>query len=61
MPEEIPALRQRPLGFGHIPKERRELSTWQHVEATLLACAAGDDAVNISVALRIVLQAERVP
>jgi len=21
--------------LGHIPKEQRELSTWQHVEATL--------------------------
>jgi hypothetical protein len=46
--------------LGHIPKERRQLSTWQHVEATLRACAAGDYPVNISVALQIVLQAERV-
>jgi hypothetical protein len=28
--------------LGHIPSERRELSTWQHVEATLQACAAGE-------------------
>jgi hypothetical protein len=47
--------------IGHIPKERRQLYTWQHVEATLQACAAGDDPVNVSVALQIVLQAERVP
>jgi hypothetical protein len=47
--------------LGHIPKERRELSTWRHVEATLQACAAGEDTVNISVALQIVLQAEHVP
>jgi hypothetical protein len=47
--------------IGYIPKERRELSTWQHVEATLQARAAGDDPVNISVALQIVLQGERVP
>jgi hypothetical protein len=47
--------------LGHIPRERRELSTWQHVEKTLQECAAGDDPVNISVALQIVLQAERVP
>jgi hypothetical protein len=47
--------------LGHIPKERRQLSTCQHVEATLQACAAGDDPVNISVALQIVLQGERVP
>jgi hypothetical protein len=47
--------------LGHIPKERRELSTWQHVEKTLQECAAGEDPVNISVALQIVLQAEHVP
>jgi hypothetical protein len=47
--------------LGHIPKERRQLSTWQHVEATLQACAAGDDTENISVALQIVLQGERAP
>jgi len=47
--------------IGHIPKDRRALSSWQHVEATLQACAAGDDPENISVALQIVLQAERVP
>jgi hypothetical protein len=27
--------------LGHVPKERRGLSTWQHVEATLHACADG--------------------
>jgi hypothetical protein len=47
--------------LGHIPKERRQLSTWQHVEATLQARVAADDSVNISVALQIVLQGERVP
>jgi hypothetical protein len=47
--------------IGHIPKERRQLSTWQHVETTLQASAAGEDPVNVSVALRLVLQAERVP
>jgi hypothetical protein len=47
--------------LGQIPKERRQLSTWQHVEQTLQECAAGDDTENISVALQIVLQAERVP
>jgi hypothetical protein len=39
--------------IGHIPKERRQLSTWQHVEPTLQACAAGEDPENISVALQI--------
>jgi hypothetical protein len=47
--------------LGHIPKDRRELSKWQHVEKTLLECAAGDDPENISVALQIVLRGERVP
>jgi hypothetical protein len=47
--------------LSHIPKERRQLSTWQHVEKTLQGCVAGDDAANISVALQLVLQAERVP
>jgi hypothetical protein len=47
--------------LSHIPKERRQLSTWQHVEKTLRECAAGEDPVNISVALQIVLQGERVP
>jgi hypothetical protein len=47
--------------LGHIPTERRQLSTWQHVETTLQACAARDEAENISVALQIVLQGERVP
>jgi hypothetical protein len=47
--------------IGHIPKVRRQLSKWQHIEATLQACAHGDDPVNISVALQIVLQGERVP
>lgn len=42
-------------------KERRELSMWQHVEKTLREGAAGDDPVNISVTLQIVLQAERAP
>jgi len=46
--------------LGHIPKERRQLSTWQHVEKTLQECAAGDDPVNISVALQIVLRGERL-
>jgi len=47
--------------LGHIPKEARQASTWQYVEATLQACASGDDTANVSVALRLVLQAERVP
>jgi hypothetical protein len=46
----------------HIPKEQRKLSTWQHIERTLQACAAGeDDPANINVALQLVLQVEGVP
>jgi hypothetical protein len=40
---------------------RSQLSTWQHIEATLQTCAAGDNTENISVALQIVLQGEQVP
>jgi hypothetical protein len=47
--------------LGHIPKERRELSTLRHVEATLQACAAGEEPLNTSIALQLVLQCERVP
>jgi hypothetical protein len=45
----------------HIPRERRGLSTWQHVEKTLQARVRGADPANISVALQIVLQADGVP
>jgi len=37
--------------ISHIPKERRALPSWQHVETTLEACAAGGNTLNISVAL----------
>jgi hypothetical protein len=48
--------------LGHIPKERRHLSTWQHVEKTLQVCAVGeDDPASIGVALQLVLQAECMP
>ena len=41
--------------LGHIPKEGRELSTWQHVEARLR------EGELPSVTLQIVLQMERMP
>jgi hypothetical protein len=44
----------------HVPKERRQLSTWQHVEAELAKAAAGADATQLSVALRMVLRLENV-
>jgi len=43
-----------------LPKDRRQLSTWQHVAAELDKAAAGADPVNVAVALRIVLMLERV-
>jgi len=47
--------------LGHIPKERRQLSTWQHVETHLAAAAKGGDVSDASVALMMVLQIEGVP
>jgi hypothetical protein len=44
----------------HVPKDRRELSTWQHVAAELDKAAAGADPVDVSIALRLVLVMERV-
>jgi hypothetical protein len=43
-----------------IPKERRQFDTWQHVEAELKKAAAGGDATQVSVALRMVLMLENV-
>jgi hypothetical protein len=43
--------------LGHIPKEQRQLLTWQHVEATLRE----GKPPNVPVALQLVLQMERVP
>jgi len=47
--------------LGHIPKERRQLSTWRHVENELSAAVNGGDPRDISVSLMLVLQIERVP
>ena len=44
----------------HIPADRRKLSTWQHVAAELDKAAAGADAADVAVALRLVLMLERV-
>jgi len=43
--------------LDHIPKERREISTWQNVEKHLAAV----DVANVSVAIQLALQLERVP
>jgi hypothetical protein len=45
----------------HLPKDRRALSTWQHVAAELDKAAAGADPADVSIALRLVLMLELVP
>jgi hypothetical protein len=44
----------------HVPADRRELPTWRHVAAVLDDAANGGDVQDASVALRMVLQIERV-
>jgi hypothetical protein len=46
--------------LGHLPKETRAKSTWQHVAAELNAAAAGADTIGVSIALRLVLMLENV-
>jgi len=46
--------------IGHLPKETRAKSTWQHVEAELKKAAAGGDVAQVYVALQMVLQPEHV-
>jgi hypothetical protein len=43
----------------HLPAYFRDKTTWQHVAAELDKAAAGGDAVDVSVALRIALSLER--
>lgn len=44
----------------HIPKQRRQFSTWQHVEAELEKAAADVDTAQLSIALRMMFQLESV-
>ncbi len=46
--------------LGHLPKQSREKSTWQHVTAELDKAAAGADTADVSVALQMVLSLEGV-
>ena len=46
--------------LGHLPKETRAKSTWQHVEAALKQAANGGDATELWAALQMVLMLEKV-
>ena len=46
--------------LGHLPKETRAKSTWQHVKSELDKAAAGADPVSLSVALQMVLMLENM-
>ena len=51
----------RELVERHLPAERRERDTWQHVSKQLTQAASGGDIDDVVVSLRLVLQLERVP
>jgi hypothetical protein len=47
--------------LGHLPKETRAKSTWQHIEAELKKAAnGGGDTTDLWAALRMVLMLENV-
>ncbi len=50
----------RTLIEKHLPKDRRERSTWHHVTAELDKAAAGGDTANVAIALRVALMLEGV-
>jgi hypothetical protein len=51
----------RELIERHLPADRRKLDTWRHVAKQLAAAADGGNINDVVVALRLVLQLERVP
>jgi hypothetical protein len=42
----------------HLPEDRREKPTWQHITAQLEQAAAGVDMVDLGIALRLALMLE---
>jgi hypothetical protein len=46
--------------LGHLPKETRAKSTWQHIEAALKQAATGGDTTELWAALQMVLMLENV-
>jgi hypothetical protein len=46
--------------IGHLPREARAKSTWQHVEAELKKAAASGVTAQVWVALQMVLMLEKV-
>jgi hypothetical protein len=46
--------------IGHLPKEARAKSTWQHVEAALKQAATGGDTTELWAALQMILMLENI-